>query len=594
MDKTDNKQSNILDLIMKIGKNKWLAFFQAIMIIFSTWALWDSDAYFEPYFIVAAVALAGLLFNVRDAKGFSRLEIWVTLGFSILFSLMVTFANYSLWKGVGALGIAKFVVILLGSFLSFANILFFVSGSKSVCPSISASSNNGRWKVFLFTFCLITVVNCSLLFLCKYPGFLTMDSVLQVKQALEGPYTNSHPFYHTMIVKLFVSIGLVVFGNMNAAIAVYMVFQICFIALCFAFAVMTVKEADAPRWSVIILVVFFALMPYHIVYSFTLWKDVVFGGVVLLYTLFLYRMLKNFGKNNYNLIGLAVSGLGFCLLRNNGLIAFVGTTLLFLLLFKLQYKKLIVMMATIIVVSFVLKHPVLKALDVAQPDLMESLSIPIQQVARDVIENDDFTKEEYNLISQVADMERIPETYVWYIADPMKDLIRESHNQQAISEHKAEYLGVYFSRICKHPWTYVSAWIDQTKGYWNSGYKYWIWCLYADGQEIGIHSKVNSARLDNLFNHALSHFLKSHVLKPLVSIGFFVWCIIICLYVSVIRKDKVLALAAIPSLMVMASLLVATPVFSEFRYAYSVFCTMPVIGVLAYMGNKSVTEAQNK
>jgi uncharacterized membrane protein len=56
--------------------------------------------------------------------------------------------------------------------------------------------------------------------------------------------------------------------------------------------------------------------------------------------------------------------------------------------------------------------------------------------------------------------------------------------------------------------------------------------------------------------------------------------------VAIIRNDKVLALIAVPSLMVIATLLVATPVFSEFRYAYSVFCTMPVIGIMACISNK--------
>lgn len=569
-------------LISKMAKNKWFAAIQALLIALCTWVLSSSDAYFMPYLLVSVAALVCIFFNLKNRSHYSRFEIVITLVFSLLYALMITMANYNLWDTGGIERIARFLLLLFGSFIAFANILFFVAGRKSV--SVHGILRLENWKVFLFTFLLIVVVDCAILFLCKYPGFLSMDSVLQVKQTIDGVYTNSHPFYHTMIVKLFVDLGFAVFGNMNAAVAVYMVFQICFMALCFAFAVMTIKEVETPKWLVLVLVAFFVLMPYHIVYSITLWKDVVFGGVVLLYTLFLYRILKPIGNNNLNTIGLIVSGLGFCLLRNNGLIAFVGITVLFLFIFRLQYKKLAVIMAAVIVVSFVLKHPVLKALGVAQPDLMESLSIPIQQVALDVIENDDFTEEESNLINNVADVERIHEAYLPYIADPIKDVVRESHNQQAISEHKSDYLGLYFSRACKHPWTYVRAWIDQTKGYWNSGYPYWIWCLYADGEDIGIHSKVNSAALDNMFNHSLSHFLKSKLLKPLVSIGFFVWCVMLCLYVAIIRRDKVLALMAIPSLMVIATLLIATPVFSEFRYAYSVFCTMPVLAIMAYVG----------
>lgn len=560
--------------VSKMAKNKCLAAIQAIVIVAGTWVLRSSDAYFMPYILVSVAAVVCVCVNQKNAKLFSKKEIVITGGFSLLFALMVTLANYSF-------GMAKCLLVLLGTFISFFNILFFLVGRKGAGDY--EIERKGSWKVFWFTFLLIGIINSMVLFFGKYPGFLSLDSVLQVKQVLDGVYTNSHPFYHTMILKVFLTLGLTVFGNMNAAIATYMVFQICFMAATFAFAVMTMKEIGAPKWSLILLAAFFALMPYHIVYSMTLWKDVIFGGVVLLYTLFLFRELKSVGNANLNTIGLILSGIGFCLLRSNGLIAFVGTTLLFVLMFRLQQKRLLFVMIAIIITSFVMKHPVLKALDVAQPDITESLSIPLQQVALDVVENNDFTEEEYELINQVADVKRIPEVYLPYISDPIKELLRECGNQQAISDRKSEYIGLYFSRLLKHPSTYVKAWVEQTKGYWNSGYPYWIWDMSQMGGDFGIRGKVNSGLMNKLVNKYLSHFLKIPLLKPLVSIGLFVWSILIVLYLSIIKKDKILALMTIPSLMVILTLLVATPVFSEFRYAYSVFCTAPVIWLLAYV-----------
>ena len=522
MDFNKDKTSGMSELVSKMVRNVWFAVIQAVIIVACTCLLSKSDAYFMPYILVSVAALVCLFLNRKNEGIFSKNEIVTTFVFSLLFAIMVALANYGF-------GFAKCLLVMLGTFISFANILFFGASRKGTCDY--HASKQGRWKVFWITFLLISIINSAVLFLCKYPGFLSLDSVLQVRQVLEGSYTNSHPFYHTMILKAFLTIGLTVFGNMNAAVATYMVFQICFMALSFAFAVMTLKEAGALKWSLILLVAFFALMPYHIVYSITLWKDVIFGGVVLLYTLFLYRMLKPLGNANLNTIGLILSGIGFCLLRSNGLIAFVGTTLLFALIFRLQQKKLLVVMASVIVASFILKHPVLKMLDVAQPDITESLSIPLQQVAFDVVENDDFTEEEHNLINQVADMKRIPEVYLPYISDPIKELLRERGNQQAISNQKSDYIGLYFSRLLKHPSTYVKAWVEQTKGYWNSGYSYWIWCLYTDGSELGIHSQTNSGLMNKLVNKYLSHFMKIPVLKLLISIGLFVWSILIALYV---------------------------------------------------------------
>ena len=592
MAENKDKRFDIAVLISKMAKNKWLAVMQAVLIALCIWALWYSDAYFVPYLLVTVAALFCLFFNLKDSHCYTKYEIVITFVFSLLYALMITMANYGLWNIGEFHGAAQFILILFGSYIAFANILLFITGKNSYGNSGASTYFDSR-KLFWFAFILIFVLNCTILFSCKYPGFLTIDSVIQIKQTIDGGYTNSHPFYHTMIIKLFMTIGLALWGDINAAVAVFMVFQICFMAFSFSFAVRTIREVGAPNWSVIMLIAFFALMPYHIVYSFTMWKDVMFGGAVLLYTMFLYRILKSVGNDVINAVGLIVSGLGFCLLRNNGLISFVGAVLLFLIVFRLQHKKLSFIMIAIIITSFVLKHPVLKALDVAQPDLMESLSIPIQQVALDVIENDDFTEEESDLLGQVVDVKRIPEVYLPYISDPMKDLIRDSHNQQTISEHKSDYLGLYLSRIGKHPWTYVKAWIEQTKGYWNSGYSYWVWCLYADGADIGIYSTVHSGVMNKMVNSYLSHFLKFQVCRPFISIGLFVWCVLLFLYIAIIRKDKVLASITIPSLVVVGSLLVATPVFSDFAYAYFLFCTMPVIGIMAYIGNLNQNEKTN-
>ena len=128
-----------------------------------------------------------------------------------------------------------------------------------------------------------------------------------------------------------------------------------------------------------------------------------------------------------------------------------------------------------------------------------------------------------------------------YISDPIKELVRERGNQKLVSDRKSDYLGLYFSRLLKHPSTYVRAWVEQTKGYWNSGYSYWIWDMSHMGREFGISGKVNSGLMNKLVNKYLSHFLKFPLLKPLVSIGFFVWGILIVLCLAIIKKDEKLA-----------------------------------------------------
>ena len=61
------------------------------------------------------------------------------------------------------------------------------------------------------------------------------------------------------------------------------------------------------------------------------------------------------------------------------------------------------------IASFIMKGPVLNMLQVSDPDILESLAIPIQQIARVITDGDDLTKEQEAILSQVGDIDRVDE-----------------------------------------------------------------------------------------------------------------------------------------------------------------------------------------
>ena len=129
-------------------------------------------------------------------------------------------------------------------------------------------------------------------------------------------------------------------------------------------------------------------------------------------------------------------------------------------------------MIIVIVLSVFLKYPVLKSLNVKQPDTIESLSIPAQQIARVITDEEDITIEQKELLSELIDIDEIPTYYVSYFSDPIKNLVREKGNQEYLKEHSNEYLNLYIQLGLKYPQKYIEAWVDQTRGYWNSGYAF--------------------------------------------------------------------------------------------------------------------------
>ena len=568
-----------------------------IMILFWGFQLLSGDAYYVNYSLLLMIT-AVCIFKNREtgemlpgSKHGKYTDVIIHV-FAIMFSCMVAFANYKLWtfavlpEDYGY----RFkwcyhhfmrIMLLVGGFLAFKNI--FITVVRNIkCFVWNKRNNIVNYKI-AFAGCLGLLVATRLivLFCCQYPGELTPDSISQMRQLLTGSYSNHHPFYHTMVIKFCVMTGMHLFHDINAAVATYSFFQIILTSLCFAFAVSTMARMEAPRWMVIASVLFFVLMPYHITYAITMWKDVMFGCFMLLLGTSVFRCMYRVGNKVLNYIVLAVSGIGTCLFRSNGFFVFVILTLAFIVLWKTKNKRLLLVFISVIIISFVMKHAVLAHLEVTQPDTIESLSVPVQQIARVVKEGCDLDEWQYDLLNKVIDVEKIPEIYSPYVSDPIKNLVRQKENQDLLAEQKMNYVKLYFSLGIKYPMVFLRAWIDQTRGYWNAGYEYWRWSTVIYENDLGIGRTTNNISVDLMFREYLWLFTDFQILRLFLSIGLFVWIDIFMLMIALLRKDKVGVFISLPILAVVASLLVATPVYSEFRYIYAAFCILPMVIVIA-------------
>lgn len=374
------------------------------------------------------------------------------------------------------------------------------------------------------------------------------------------------------------NIGMFLFNDINAAVATYSVFSIVMMALSFAYVVSTIYRASSNIKISIIIAIWYLIMPFHIQYSYTMWKDILFGATVTVFAVSTYRILKNIGSNIPNYIIMIITAIGFCLLRSNGYFAFFFGTVIFCVLYKKQKKlTLIGIFIAVLACTYVLKHPVLNALGVTQPDTIESLSIPAQQIARVVTDNKKLTDSQYELLSKVIDVESIPNSYSSGISDPVKGLVRASKNQDYIKEHKFEYIRLWVELGLKYPKSYVKAWVDETKGYWNAGYNYWRWGSGVQENTLGITKTVNVPQISHLYSVYCDYLFTRTGCRTFLCIGLYTWLTVISAWRSFKQKNKEGLFVCVPYLMVVISLCVATPVFAEFRYDYAVFCGMPFI-----------------
>ncbi len=555
--------------------------------------LTGTNAMYSAYLLVGLLAAMCLIANGKKQplrELLSRGTRAAAVACAVLLSVAVTAANYKFFTSVGALNAVghllrclKAAGLLLGGYVVFGEIIAFLADraadrGKNGAASVAPPCRRDLWVLF-GSWAIIVAVNVTVLFLTQYPGVLTSDSTSQVRQTMIHTYSNHHPYYHTQIIHLLMNVGMALFGDINAAVATYTVFQIAAMGFIFAFAVFTLWQATRDRLFAMLAFLAYLLLPYHISYSFSVWKDVLFGGVVLLFALGSYRVLKNIGRHPVpNVVLTAVSALGVCLLRSNGMVAFTVALIAFAVLFFRRGKKAMtfVLLGTL-AVSFVLKHPVLDALHVTQPDTVESLSIPVQQIARVVADGKPLTEEQKALLGQVIDLDAVPSAYDGWISDPIKNLVRDSGRQDLLHTRRGDLIRCYLQIGLRYPHKYLEAWIDQTLGYWNAGYHYWIWGKDVAENRLGIETSVASPRALTLFDRYRNAWSELPALQPFVCIGLHVWGIVLLALLALVRRDRAALFVTVPFLAVVLTLLIATPVYSEFRYAYAVFCGTPFL-----------------
>lgn len=558
------------------NKKLLLTAIEAILLYYWCIFLVKADSYYSPYFVLAIVAVIHRTVCIsKNIKLSKQNKILLTI-FSIFLSLTVVLANYSLFHTIvsHAYRLIAIIEVFLGGFVVFRECIIALSEFNVKNNEVILRNKN---LFFLSLWLIIIFIDLFIFYTAQYPGIFTPDSIGQVRQILTGVYTNHHPFYHTMIIKIFIDIGLNVFNDINVGVALYSIFSIFVLATCIIYIVKTIYTITKNLNLTLIVYICYLVYPVNIKYSFYMGKDVFFGIAISVFVVTIYKILNNIGNYKVNLLITFLSSLGVCLLRSNGLFVYVFSFIVFFILFFKKYKFINLIMVITILLSIILKYPVLSSLNVKQPDTIESLSIPAQQIARVIKDEKELTSNQKELLNKVIDIDKIPDYYVSFFSDPIKDLVREKGNQDYLKEHSKEYLNLYIQLGLKYPQKYIEAWVDQTRGYWNSGYAFWRWADGVTNNDLGVYQTVNSKFFDSVLTLYLMEWQGSPIFTFFLSIGFMVWLLIMFVYKSALYKRKDLFFIMVPPLLVIATLLIATPLYAEFRYAYAVSLTLPFI-----------------
>lgn len=487
----------------------------------------------------------------------------------------------------------------IGFFILFKNLVAVIYHRIFNYSALTENYKYTKKKAILFYFIAMAIMLLCWLpyFLKEFPAVITSDSNSQLKMAMGlEPLINHHPLAHTFMIKVFYELGLLLFkGNVTLAIATYSVCQAVLLSAAFSFIIVTFYKFNIKKIFIFLTLAFYALAPYNGLYSITMWKDVWFAGIVPVLCVVIWRLIEHYKIKQkklpvFELIMFAVFALMMCLFRSNGWYAYIVFAPCIFFFFRKKSMVVSVLALAIIPLAFIIKGPIYKSLDVIQPDTIESLSIPAQHIARAISDGAELTDEQYNLLSEVVDVEKIPERYYKYISDSIKGLVREKNNQEFIANNKLKFLKLWVEIGLENPRSYILAQIDQTYGYWYPDVQY---CVIAeDYYNVGLDTERNSFFSDEAYQK-FTDYMFSYTRTPLYgllwSIGTFTWAFAFLMILCFLKREKIYLLLFIPLFAIIATLMIATPVFAEFRYIYSLFTTMPL-----FIGVTFATKGSNK
>lgn len=399
--------------------------------------------------------------------------------FSTIFFLCAMFAIAGLqlekkgniiWTGAYTAGLlcGSAVIGLLGGF-GITHIFLMLEKRRGASTPPRALSFGNKWAVFAVSWAA-TMLAWLPVFLAFYPGNCTYDIGGQSWYIVSHHYEAHHPIAHTLLMEFFLNIGTR-FGDVNLGMALYILFQMGWIAGAFAFGI-TLFYSMKLNWKWIAALQIWSMFFIPNWYlSISTTKDVIFTAAVLVMLLCLYKIVLQ-KRNELRIdiwdIGFTVNGVFMILFRNNGkyalLVTFVAAVLV--VLFARRNRKLFIRIAggclCVLVVGNLLLSALTRLTHASDIRKEEMLSVPIQQFSRVVAYQEEISPEDMEIIDGFI-KDKAYENYIPSISDPVKD----GADAAFVRNNIKAFAGTYFHLLSSYPGDFINAVLALDAGYLN-------------------------------------------------------------------------------------------------------------------------------
>ncbi|MBE6157940.1 MAG: hypothetical protein E7160_04010 [Firmicutes bacterium] len=555
-----------------------------IMAIF-VYLLFHINGIIVPYNPISWSLLVLLVMFYLRVDIYNKKYIKSSLIFSIVFSLLMFIGGVT--YNVIAESIITMLISFVGIYIVFYTIIINLLPKLCEVDCLSNSKNNKYLKLFVISF-IVIFISWIPYFLSLYPAVITDDSTGSIETVFYNfsQLSNHHPIIYAFTIAIPFKLGYLIFRNSNAAIACYAIVQMIIMASIFSYLVVFLAKKNIKKIYLVLCILYFSLIPMHGYFSVTIWKDIIFAGLIVLFTIKIIKICDKYEVLKFrDLISFIIISLLVILYRNNAIYMYFIFSIFMLIFLKDKIK--IVFLSLIIVLSsyYMIVGPIFSYYHVANSSSAEYIAIPLQQVGRMAYENVKFTKNEKKILDKLIGVEKLKIIYNPITVDDIK--FNESYNRDYFNAHKTELFLLWVKLTIQHPVIATKAYLVQTLGYWYPGVNYWSVHKGVAINSIGLRSTPKGPKvLDRYASRIEDRTFPFVNMTWSTSLAY--WILGLFGYVCIRKKVKRYILAYVPVFGVWLTLMVATPVFAEFRYIYSVYTCLPLLMLLPYFKDKKI------
>lgn len=520
---------------------------------------------------------------------------WTIIGIQFVMGSNLQTTGY-LFTEVSDIFISILKIIVLSSIFIILHyfILELVKRISKVKKEENIELKKYRWlKYFLIIFiCWIPTV------LAFYPCNIGYDGGYQVRYYIFNQTVEHHPVLITKLYSTFYVIGIML-KNPAFGMFLFSLFQMSFMSLVFSYTVKFIEEETHKKWIRNISILFYAIYPYNQLFAITTTKDVIFAGLMLIFIVFLYKMIKEKYKISDYLYFILI-GILMLLSRNNAIYT-LKVSLPFLMLILIKDKYNLLKVATTFILIIVIYPKINGNLYKSEGSQSDEGSLRIsifsQAVAKVVKDKENkLTIEEKEKISYFfKDYKELGKRYMLNVAD---NTVKMANNKN-INKNQKEFFDFIIELGKKYPITYLESFLNTTRGYWYIEDVSFSEILYFDHPgafelyEFGIgkneYKVIHDSKISKLKEVYFNMFCKNEYQKlPIIYTIFqpaiYFYITLAFLLYTIYKKEKDKMVIAIFIFTFFASCFMAF--CSIIRYMYPVMVSTPIMLALVQKNKK--------